>query len=142
MVDHFDLTCGFGAKRLNDGSVRFRLWAPAQETVSVAIESGDLLPMRRSADGWFEANASGAGWHALSLSPVGWSDGALIRPPPGRHRMFTTRAWLETAHSQWKHPEWRGRPWTETVLYEVHAGTAGGFRGHTGRPSPIEGTRA
>ncbi len=29
----------------------------------------------------------------------------------------------------WQHPDWKGRPWTETVLYEVHAGTAGGFRG-------------
>ena len=27
------------------------------------------------------------------------------------------------------HPEWRGRPWTEAIIYEVHAGAAGGFRG-------------
>jgi malto-oligosyltrehalose trehalohydrolase len=28
----------------------------------------------------------------------------------------------------WRHPDWRGRPWTETVLYELHPGAAGGFR--------------
>ena len=28
----------------------------------------------------------------------------------------------------WKHPDWRGRPWTEVVLYEVHPGVAGGFQ--------------
>ena len=26
-------------------------------------------------------------------------------------------------------PRWRGRPWRETVLYELHAGVLGGFRG-------------
>ena len=26
-------------------------------------------------------------------------------------------------------PDWRGRPWHETVLYELHAGTLGGFAG-------------
>ena len=29
----------------------------------------------------------------------------------------------------WRHPEWTGRPWPETVLYELHAGTYGGFAG-------------
>ena len=36
---------------------------------------------------------------------------------------------VQTAAFQWKYPDWRGRPWTEVVLYEVHAGVAGGFRG-------------
>jgi maltooligosyltrehalose trehalohydrolase len=36
---------------------------------------------------------------------------------------------VRTAPFAWQHPEWRGRPWTEVVLYEVHAGVAGGFRG-------------
>jgi malto-oligosyltrehalose trehalohydrolase len=30
---------------------------------------------------------------------------------------------------RWRHPEWTGRPWPETVLYELHAGTYGGFAG-------------
>ena len=38
----------FGATQLENGQVRFSFWAPAQETVSVAIESGDLLPMNRT----------------------------------------------------------------------------------------------
>src|SRR6195952_5732091 len=47
----------FGAKRLPDGAGRFRLWGPAQETVWVAIDGGNLLPMERTSDGWFEAVA-------------------------------------------------------------------------------------
>ena len=30
---------------------------------------------------------------------------------------------------RWQHPGWRGRPWHETVLYELHAGLLGGFAG-------------
>ena len=30
---------------------------------------------------------------------------------------------------RWRHPDWRGRPWHETVLYELHAGSLGGFAG-------------
>ena len=30
---------------------------------------------------------------------------------------------------RWKHPEWKGRPWRETVLYELHVGACGGFAG-------------
>ncbi len=29
----------------------------------------------------------------------------------------------------WQHGDWTGRPWTDVVLYELHAGVAGGFAG-------------
>jgi maltooligosyltrehalose trehalohydrolase len=29
----------------------------------------------------------------------------------------------------WQNPDWHGRPWEETVLYELHPGTLGGFNG-------------
>jgi 1,4-alpha-glucan branching enzyme len=37
MTTDSDSACEFGVTRLTDGRVRFRLWAPAQETVSVAF---------------------------------------------------------------------------------------------------------
>jgi maltooligosyltrehalose trehalohydrolase len=30
---------------------------------------------------------------------------------------------------QWKTPEWKGRPWHESVFYEMHLGLCGGFNG-------------
>ena len=30
---------------------------------------------------------------------------------------------------RWQHPAWRGRRWQEAVLYELHAGSLGGFAG-------------
>lgn len=128
MAGRFNSVCRSGVSRLDDDSVKFRLWAPAQETVSVAIESGDLLAMRRSPDGWFEATAAVADGTRYRYR---LADGLMVPDPastaqaPDVHDASVVR----TSQYAWKHPDWRGRPWTETVLYEVHAGVAGGFRG-------------
>jgi maltooligosyltrehalose trehalohydrolase len=128
MANHFDFAGRFGTKRLDDGSVRFRLWAPAQETVSVAFESGDLLPMQRSADGWFEATKAVPDGTQYRYR---LSDGQMVPDPASRAQASDVHdpSVVKTSPFAWKHPDWRGRPWTETVLYEVHAGAAGGFRG-------------
>ncbi len=123
-----DIAYRFGPRREADGTVRFRLWAPAQETVSVAIESGELLPMRRSADGWFEATASvpdGTRYRYRLASGLMVPDPASRCQDPDVHDASV----VETGAFRWRHPDWLGRPWTETVLYEVHAGAAGGFNG-------------
>lgn len=128
MVNHVDCAEGSGIRRLADGSVRFRLWAPAQETVSVAIESGDLLPMQRSADGWFEVTATvpnGTRYRYKLADGLMVPDPASIAQAPDVHDASIVGA----NAFEWKNPGWRGRPWVETILYEVHVGAAGGFRG-------------
>jgi 1,4-alpha-glucan branching enzyme len=30
---------------------------------------------------------------------------------------------------RWEHTNWHGRPWEETVLYELHVGAMGGYAG-------------
>jgi maltooligosyltrehalose trehalohydrolase len=123
-----DSVNGFGPKRLDDGSILFRLWAPAQETVSVAIDSGDLLPMQRSTDGWFQATASVPDGTRYRYR---LSDGTLVPDPASAAQADDVHdaSVVRTGAYAWQHLDWRGRPWTETVLYEVHPGTAGGFRG-------------
>src|SRR5690348_2469365 len=66
---------------------------------------------------------------ALSLSRGSGSRGSgpggagagrgCARPQPG-HR---SKAYA------WRNAGWRGRPWHEAVLYELHPGLLGGFRG-------------
>jgi maltooligosyltrehalose trehalohydrolase len=128
MTKNIDTTCDFGATRLDDGSVKFRLWAPAQESVWVAIESRELLPMRRRPDGWFEATADVADGTRYRYR---LADGLMVPDPASRRQAPDVHdsSVVETGTFVWKHADWRGRPWTETVLYEVHAGAAGGFRG-------------
>ena len=128
MTKSYDSACSFGAKRMSDGSVRFRLWAPAQETVSVALESGALLPMQRSPDGWFEVTAP---VEADARYRYRLADGLLVPDPAssGQAPDVHDASIVGTDRFRWQHPDWKGRPWTEVVLYEVHPGTAGGFRG-------------
>src|ERR1700761_2123013 len=123
-----DSACNFGATRLPDGTVRFRLWAPAQETVSVAVEAGDVLPMRRDPDGWFEATARVPDGTQYRYR---LADGTMVPDPASRQQADDVHGPSVVCPETfgWKHEGWRGRPWTETVLYEVHVGAAGGFRG-------------
>src|SRR6476660_8610500 len=44
----------FGAECLEDGKVRFRLWAPKAQKVDLYLSKQNLLPLTKSADGWFE----------------------------------------------------------------------------------------
>jgi maltooligosyltrehalose trehalohydrolase len=122
----------FGAELRSDGHTRFRLWAPAQESVSVAIENGPILPMTRSPDGWFEA---------IGQAPAGsryryrLSDGTLVPDPASRCQagdVHDPSIVVDPKAYAWRNTSWRGRPWPETVLYELHPGTSGGFRGIIG----------
>jgi maltooligosyltrehalose trehalohydrolase len=128
MTRPFDAACDFGVTRLLDGSVRFRLWAPAQETVGVAIEDGEVLPMQRSTDGWFEATGVVADG---TLYRYRLADGTMVPDPASRRQAGDVHgpSVVYTAPFDWTCADWQGRPWAEVVLYEVHAGAAGGFRG-------------
>jgi malto-oligosyltrehalose trehalohydrolase len=118
----------FGATCLDDGSVLFRLWAPAQQTVSVAFEGGNLVPMDRAADGWFEA---------VAQVPAGTryryrlSDGMLVPDPASRCQAPDVHdaSVVTGADYPWRHTDWKGRPWAEAIVYELHPGAAGGFKG-------------
>jgi maltooligosyltrehalose trehalohydrolase len=119
----------FGANPIGPGQTQFRIWAPVQREVSVAIEDRPLLPMVRSEDGWFtaEATCSAGARYRYVLQ-----DGMRVPDP-------ATRAQAADVHSEsvvvdpvsyrWRRPDWRGRPWHDTVLYELHAGLFGGFNG-------------
>ena len=69
----------FGANPLGDGRTQFRLWAPAQESVSVAVEGGPVLPMTRSPGGMFHTIAPcDAGTRYRYRGASGELDGDLL----------------------------------------------------------------
>ncbi|MFZ5784112.1 MAG: malto-oligosyltrehalose trehalohydrolase [Pseudomonadota bacterium] len=124
----------FGATLVAPDRTRFRLWAPGQQEVAVELEGGgpggkQRLPMRRSADGWFETEAPcGAG------TPYRYrlGDGLLVPDPASRAQapdVHDPSLVVDPRAYRWQNPGWRGRPWGETVLYELHAGCLGGFAG-------------
>jgi malto-oligosyltrehalose trehalohydrolase len=118
----------FGATVLANGRTRFRLWAPAQAAVAVEIEDA-RYPMQRLADGWFEAEVD---CRAGARYRYRLSDGLAVPDPASRAQADDVHGpslVVDPAAYRWSHPEWRGRPWHEAVIYELHAGTFSGFAG-------------
>ncbi len=112
----------FGATILDDGRVRFRLWAPSQTEVGVAIEGAALVPMHQAGDGWFEATARCS---ADTRYRYRLADGTLVPDPAARAQaedVHGPSVVIDPRAYQWRNPEWSGRPWREVVLYELHAG--------------------
>ncbi len=124
----------FGAQSLRDSHgadhTRFRLWAPSAQVAHVVINDVAYAMQAQSA-GWYQADvACGAGTH-YKFETVDQDGNALRFADPA------SRAQAGDIHDQsivvdplayhWQFPLWRGRPWHETVVYELHAGVLGGF---------------
>jgi maltooligosyltrehalose trehalohydrolase len=111
----------FGAEVLENGETRFALWAPAAETVDLVLEDG-ARPMRREHDGTFTLTAEAVPGTRYRYR----IDGAHEVPDP------VSRYQAEDVHGpsrvvdpgefNWEDGYWKGRPWEETTLYELHVG--------------------
>jgi maltooligosyltrehalose trehalohydrolase len=119
----------FGAKLIGPNRTQFRIWAPAQREVSVAIKDQPLLPMLRGDDGWFTVEAEcGAGTRYLYVL----QDGTHVPDPAARAQaadVHSESVVVDPSAYRWRQQSWRGRPWPEAVLYELHVGAFGGFNG-------------
>jgi malto-oligosyltrehalose trehalohydrolase len=118
----------YGPVLEGDNRTRFRLWAPGASEVVLCIEGLDERPMSAGEDGWFEAVAEcGAG--ARYRFRIG---DHLVPDPASRMQgddVHDPSVVLDPAAYRWRCNEWRGLPWEETILYELHPGLLGGFRG-------------
>lgn len=119
----------FGATVLGNGRARFRLWAPQQARVAVVIEDGAAQPMSAEGDGWFalETHCPTGGRYVYRLG-----SGRDVPDPGSRGQASDVHGpslVIDPTAYRWRHPDWQGRPWEETVLYEVHTGLYGGFTG-------------
>jgi malto-oligosyltrehalose trehalohydrolase len=119
----------FGANIVGHERTQFRIWAPAQRTMALAVEGAAPLAMSRSDDGWFEAEAKCAA--GVRYRYV-LADGTAVPDPAARAQdgdLHGASIVVDPFSYRWRHADWRGRPWHETVLYEAHAGLLGGFAG-------------
>jgi malto-oligosyltrehalose trehalohydrolase len=120
----------FGAKPLGEGRTRFRLWAPDVETVSIECDTGHTSTMRALDDGWFECICpaeAGTGYRFRVNQSLAVPDPASRRQRGGDVHGYSVVT--DPLDYEWRHTEWQGRPWRETVLYELHVGALGGFHG-------------
>ncbi|MFH5925847.1 malto-oligosyltrehalose trehalohydrolase [Roseomonas xinghualingensis] len=114
---------------LHDDGATFRLWAPSSDGVTLEVEGMDPVPMRAAGEGWYAADAPvkpGARYR-FRVSPD-----LLVPDPAARAQaedVHGASVLIDHASYRWRHADWRGRPWHETVLYELHVGACGGYAG-------------
>ena len=129
----------FGARYGRDAT-GFRLWAPGASRVSLQLgreANARTLPMTRDRDGW----------HSLEVPSVRpgdayaflLEDGTVVPDPASRSNPWDVggpSAVVDPEAFEWQDGEWKGRPWHEAVVYELHVGTftpEGTFRAAIGR---------
>ncbi|KQP36281.1 malto-oligosyltrehalose trehalohydrolase [Pseudorhodoferax sp. Leaf274] len=113
----------FGAQVLAVGGTRFRLWAPAARQAEVVLEPGGAHAMQVLADGWHEAVVPGAG--AGSRYRYRLDGGTPVPDPASRYNpddVHGASEVVDPAAYAWQDAGWRGRPWHEAVVYELHVG--------------------
>jgi maltooligosyltrehalose trehalohydrolase len=115
----------FGTELQEDGSVRFRLWAPKAQLVELCLDegTGEHLPLNRLEQGWFEL-LTGA---ATSGSQYRFRiDGNTSVPDPASRfqpgDVDGPSQVINPQEFQWNDGAWRGRAWEEAVIYELHVG--------------------
>jgi maltooligosyltrehalose trehalohydrolase len=114
----------FGAEILN-GEVRFRLWAPKVREVLVVLNGGPPLSMNRTPQGWHEIlcpDCPAGTRYKFQLE----RGGLEVPDPASRYQPLDVHGPSEVIDPHryaWLDGDWRGRPWEECVLYELHIGT-------------------
>ncbi|WP_261402373.1 hypothetical protein [Chenggangzhangella methanolivorans] len=111
------------------GGTTFRLWAPALDDVELEIRDDDPRKMERDEEGWFALTVDvPAGARYRYRLP----DGLAVPDPASRFQDGDVHGWsvlVDPLGYRWLAGDWAGRPWREAVLYELHVGCFGGFRG-------------
>jgi maltooligosyltrehalose trehalohydrolase len=118
----------FGAELTASGQVRFRLWAPAAHEVELMLheEADTPRPLKMSAqpDGWFELVTGEARAGSRYRYRI---DGKTEVPDPASRSnpddIHGPSEVIDAAAFEWDDDAWRGRPWHEAVVYELHVGT-------------------
>jgi maltooligosyltrehalose trehalohydrolase len=128
----------FGAELLPNGrGTRFRLWAPSARCVELQllgarVEPGtgrsSVHPLRAAAGGWHTADVpealAGARYeflvHRRDAEPISVPDPASRSNPEGVHGPSSV---VDPHSYAWRERSWRGRPWEQAVVYELHIGT-------------------
>lgn len=116
-----------GAQRLNDLQTRFSLWAPTCRSVMLELQDGSRHSMSAESDGWFRLDLACEA--DLDYRYV-INDHLRVPDPASRQQVDEVHGFsrvVDHAAYPWRCNEWRGRPWHETVIYELHVGLFGGF---------------
>lgn len=125
MIDRFGYRKSWGAEILEDGTARFRLWAPGQQAIALRLGRGaPPVPLERAGGGWFETEVVGLPPGTAYAFEI---DGGMTVPDPAARAqagdVHGPSVLVDPLAFRWTLPAWRGRPWHEAVIYELHVGS-------------------
>jgi malto-oligosyltrehalose trehalohydrolase len=113
---------GFGPLIHNDHGTTFRLWAPAASQVELLLDDAGVAMA-----------AEGGGWYALRHTDTGpglryrfrINNNVVVPDPASQFQPDDVHGPSELINHDyaWTTTEWRGRPWHEAVILELHIGT-------------------
>jgi maltooligosyltrehalose trehalohydrolase len=107
---------------LTPNGVTFQLWAPAAKSVELVLDR--VHPMQARPDGWYRLTIEGVGGGTLYKFRI---DGELEVPDPASQfqpqDVFGPSAVVDHGSYHWQMSDWRGRPWQDAALLELHVGT-------------------
>ncbi len=116
----------FGASMIGSDRVRFKVWAPAAQTVSVELVDQDriAIPMQPTSEGYFEVTVEGVGLRARYRYLL---DGKHARPDPASRfqpeGVHGPSVVVDPDSFRWTDTAWRGIPLEDMIIYELHVGT-------------------
>jgi maltooligosyltrehalose trehalohydrolase len=118
-------TMPFGARAAESGGIRFSLWAPGLDAVALelGLEPSETHAMEKEASGFHSIAVPRA--KAGDLYRFVLPDGLRVPDPASRFNprdVHGPSQVIDPCAYSWRNPSWTGRPWEETVLYELHVG--------------------
>ncbi len=113
-----------GARPMAAGGVRFRVWAPGAERLSVKSISGEEFQLHKDEAGYFSCIAGGlrvgARYRFLFDDGRQYPDPASRSQPEGVHGPSEV---IDPDGFVWEDAHWKGLPLREFIIYELHIGT-------------------
>jgi maltooligosyltrehalose trehalohydrolase len=112
----------WGATIVSPNRALFRLWAPDEQRISLEID-GKNTEMRRHEDGWYSLLCGAEPGQSYQFI---LSDGTAVADPASNAQsdaLDGPSLLIDHDAYRWKNENWRGRPWEEAVIYELHIAT-------------------
>lgn len=130
----------FGTRYLSGNRTEFNFWAPDSKTVSLWLKNNNKsrkdsedndfwhkFPMKQKKDGWFQLITKHAGCGTVYKfeldNKMTVPDPASLYQPEDVHGASVLINLKEKKGKYTDKFEWKGRPWNEAIIYEIHTGT-------------------
>lgn len=113
----------FGAEIQGNGENRFIIWAPAADGVEVILGSEEPISMQRGKKGIFSVTVDIGPGVRYKFRIDGEQD---VPDPASRYQpedVHGPSQVIDPGAFDWEDEDWLGRPWEETILYELHVGS-------------------